>query len=297
MWLGTLTLMALMADIAPSGHPTDVSSAALASDSVGGDFLANWSERVERAKQTQPDWVPPLLTLSPLITQLVRWDSSYQSLGGGAHLLNLGSNKGLFLVPTEVNEVDLGIPSYERRYGPDPASGFSDFQFLLVKQRLLSEPASEGDYILTAALSAQAPIGASAFTSRTYLVTPYLLAGKGFGHFDVQASSALSFPTSRRDILGTTWATNLAAQYRVTRILWPEVELNWTHWLGGSQRAGLNQLFMTFGLIAAPIPISRDVRLAFGAGFQVALAPGQIYSPVPTPVYRNNIVFTGRVSF
>lgn len=323
MLLGALTLIGLMTDGALSLPQTDVSSPASGSsfaapgawssslaghnstgDSEGestpsrlGDFWANWSARVERAKETQPDWVPPLLTLSPLITQLLRWDGSYQDLGGGAHLLNLGSSKGLFLVPTETNEVDIGIPSYVQRFGPNPASGLSDYQFLLIKQRLLSAPGSQGDYILTAAISAQAPIGATAFTSHAYVVTPYLLGGKGFGNLDFQAASGLSFPTGRAGIVGKTWATNLTAQYRVSRMFWPEIELNWTHWLGGIQRPGLNQLFATFGLIAAPIPISRHVKLAFGTGFQVAVAPGQIYSPVPTPAYRSNIVFTGRVIF
>ena len=323
MLLGALTSVALMTGIFASDDPFGVGSPAVGGspaastawassaagpassggseaqspDSPAGDFFANWAATVERAKETQPDWVPPLMTLSPLITQLLRWDSYYQNLGGGAHLLNLGANKGLFLVPTETNEVDIGIPSYEQRYGPNPASGLADYQFLLVKQRLLSAPASEGDYILTAALSGQAPIGAPAFTSRAYAVTPYLLGGKGFGNLDFQAATGLSIPTGREGTLGTTWATNLTAQYRVARILWPEAELNWTHWFGGTQRAGLNQLFVTAGLIVAPIPITRDVKLTFGAGFQFAVAPGQIESPVPTPTYRNSFVFTGRVLF
>jgi hypothetical protein len=266
-------------------------------DFSADDFLGNWEATVERSKETEPNWVPPLMTLSPLITELVRWDSYYQNLGGGAHLLNLGANKGLFLVPTEANEIDIGIPTYEQRYGANPASGLSDYQFLLIKQRLLSAPGSDGDYILTAALSSQAPIGSAAFTSRTYVVTPYLLGGKGFGNLDFQAATALSFPTGREGTLGTTWATNVTAQYRVARIFWPEAELNWTHWLGGIQRPGLDQLFVTFGLIAAPIPLTRDVKLAFGAGFQFAVAPGQIDSPLPTPTYRNSFVFTGRVNF
>ncbi len=299
MVLAALTFVALMTGICASGDPLDVSSSATGSstESSAGDPLANWEATVEKSKETQPDWVPPLMTLSPLITELVRWDSDYENLGGGAHLLNLGANKGLFLVPTETNEVDIGIPSYEQRYGENPASGLSDYQFLLVKQRLLSSPTSEDDYILTAAVSAQAPIGAPAFTSHAYAVTPYLLGGKGFGNFDVQASTALSIPSGREDTLGTSWATNLTAQYRVAGMFWPEAELNWTHWFGGIQRPGLNQLFMTVGLIAAPIPISAHVKLAFGAGFQFAVAPGQIDSPVPTPTYRNSFVFTGRVLF
>lgn len=293
--LCALGLAAWMTGGAASGDPSQVSSSACGSSLAA--TLAGWTATVERAKESQPDWVPALMTLSPLITQLVRWDSSYQDLVGGGHLLNLGAGKGLFLVPTETNEVDIGIPSYEQRYGANPASGIADYQFLLIKQRVLSAPAAQGNYILTAALSAQAPTGAQPLTSHTYVVTPYLLAGKGFGDLDLQAASALSVPTAREATLGTTWATNLTAQYRVAGKFWPEAELNWTHWFGGTQRPGLNQLFMTFGLIAAPIPITRRVKLAVGAGMQVAVAPGQIYAPAPTPMYRNNVVFTGRLIF
>jgi hypothetical protein len=237
------------------------------------------------------------MTLSPLITELLRWDVNDQNLGRGSRLLNLGSNKGVFLVPDEANEVDIGLPSYEQRTGSAAATGVGDYQFLLVKQRLITATATQGDYILSAAFSVQAPIGATAFTNHSYVMTPALMGGKGFGHFDLQASTAVAIPASQRSTSGFSWISNIAAQYRVMKIFWPELEMNWTHWIGGTQRAGLDQLMGTVGILAGALPISRHLKLTLGAGFQFALAPAQRYRPVATPLYRNNVIFSGRLSF
>ena len=286
MFVGVLTTLALA-----------TASFAENTDSPFEAFFDHWSARVQQARETQPEWVPPLMTLSPLITELVRWDAYYENLGRSAHLLDLGANKGVFLVPDESTEIDIGLPSYQKRYGPAPASGLADYQFLLIKQRLLSANATEGDYILTAALAAQAPIGATRFTNSTYVITPTLTGGKGFGNLNFQAATGLALPTSNRDTLGSTWSTNATAQYRLARIFWPELEVNWTRWLGGSQRRGVDQVFVTVGMIAAPLPITRDLKLVLGAGFQFAVAPAQTYFPAQAPVYRNNVIFTARVLF
>ena len=49
-----------------------------------GTYFSNWSARVDEARKSQPHWLPPLMTISPLITQLVRVDGSYQWQGNGA---------------------------------------------------------------------------------------------------------------------------------------------------------------------------------------------------------------------
>ena len=140
------------------------------------DFFTHWFDRVDAARETQPHWVPPLVTLSPLITELLKEDGYYQRLGNGADILNLGGGKGLFLVPTEANEFDIGLPTYEKRYHVQPGSGLTDLQFL-IKQRLLSAPEDQGNYIVTAALAGQAPTGTALFTNNAYVVMPSLLAG------------------------------------------------------------------------------------------------------------------------
>jgi len=87
------------------------------------DYFANWFVRVDQAKQSQPHWLPPLMTMSPLITELLRQDAYYQWAGNGSRVLNLGAGKGLFLVPWKTIEVDFGIPSFQQRYDVQPAAG------------------------------------------------------------------------------------------------------------------------------------------------------------------------------
>ena len=170
----------------------------------------------------RPDWVPPLMTLSPLLTELVRWDAYYQQSGNGARVLNLGAGKGLFLVPTSSNEVDIGLPSYEERRDVAP-------RFRLDR---LSVPAHQA-----------------------------------------------------------------TLQYRVLRAIWPELEVNWTHWLDGTQRGGVNQVFLTSGVIVSSIPVTSSLRTTVGIGYQFAVAPAQTLKPVQTPTYKNNVVLTARLLF
>ncbi len=61
-----------------------------------GDYFANWFARVDQAKQSQPHWLPPLMTMSPLITELLRQDAYYQWAGNGSRVLNLGAGKACF---------------------------------------------------------------------------------------------------------------------------------------------------------------------------------------------------------
>jgi hypothetical protein len=288
----------------PSGESRQSAIAEAAPDPANSDatsqvetYFANWFARVDQARESQPHWLPPLMTLSPLITELLREDAYYQWMGNGARLLNLGAGKGLFLVPTKTNEVDIGLPTYQERYGVQPAAGLADWQFLLVKQRLFSANAQEGNYVVTAALAAQVPTGARPFTNDAFVITPTLAAGKGFGNLNIQAATSLVIPTAHEDTIGTTWRTNVAFQYQLGQIFWPEFEVNWAHWLDGSQRGGLDEVFLTVGALFGPFPIGGRVAIVVGGGFQFAVAPSTRLTPALTPEYQNNIIFSGRIVF
>lgn len=56
----------------------------------------------------------------------------------------------------------------------------------------------------------QAPIGIPQFSNDAYVITPTLAGGKGFGDFDVQATTSLAIPTDHRGTLGTAWSINVA---------------------------------------------------------------------------------------
>jgi hypothetical protein len=213
----------MVAFIAASTAAADAQDVASPSDQTPtSGFFIDWFDRVDAARESQPHWTPPLITLSPLITELLKEDGYYQQLGNGADILNVGGNKGLFLVPTETNEFGIGLPTYQQRSHVQPGSGLTDLQFLLIKQRLLSAPEDRGNYIVTAALAAQAPAGTALFSNNAYVVTPSLLAGKGFGQFNVQAATGFAVPTAHQTTLGMSWANNTTLPYNLGDVFWPE---------------------------------------------------------------------------
>ena len=289
-------IVALAAAFSASAH-AQVEAHAYSDEAPVSDFFTHWFDRVDAARESQPHWTPPLMTLSPLITELLREDGYYQKAGNGADMLNIGGGKGLFLVPTETNEFDIGLPTYQQRSHVQPGSGLTDLQFLLVNQRLLSAPEDQGNYIITAALAGQAPTGSALFTNNAYIVTPSLLAGKGFGQFNVQAATSFAVPTAHQSTLGTSWATNTTLQYNFADVFWPEFEVNWTQWLNGTERGGQDQVFLTFGTIIGPLPLTGRVALTVGAGYQFAVAPAQRLTPALTPEYRHALVITTRLLF
>ena len=88
------------------------------------------------------------------------------------------------------------------------------------------------------------------------MVTPTLAAGKGWGKFDVQATLGGTFPVNSVNKLGRTVLSNTAFQYHALKQLWPEVEINSTFWMGGTND-GKKQTFVTPGVVLGPLPDSQ----------------------------------------
>ena len=160
------------------------------------DYFLHWYDRVHEAQATQPHWMTPLATVTPRLEEEIRYDQSFQQLGSGAEVTNFGGGKGLEFIPTTMNEVLINIPNYEERYVKSPAYGFSDWNFLTIKQRIVSEPEDKGNYIVTTFLGFQAPLLGSPFTNKAWVITPTIAGGKGWGDFDIQATSGVAIPTA-----------------------------------------------------------------------------------------------------
>jgi hypothetical protein len=94
--------------------------------------------------------------------------------------------------------VILNLPPYLDRTEGEPAHGLGDWPFFLIKQRLLSANEENGNYILTAFLAGQAPIGDNAFTNHAYVVTPTLAAGKAGGISISRRQSVYPSPLNTR---------------------------------------------------------------------------------------------------
>ncbi len=92
-----------------------------------GDYFANWFARVDQTQAAQPHWKAPLTTITPLLTELLRYDQNWQSLPGGTSLQTFDSGKGLELIPAERIQLIFGLSPYEERRGPNAnANGFGD---------------------------------------------------------------------------------------------------------------------------------------------------------------------------
>jgi len=288
---GPIVVAATDGPPAPASDPPAPASA----DAVS-DYFAHWFERVDEAKASQPQWMTPIVTVTPRLEEEFRYDQYWEKLGNGGELTNFDAGKGLELIPTTSNEVILNLPPYIDRTIKKPAEGFNDWPFLLIKQRFISANEQNGNYIVTGFIGVQAPTGIKALTNDAWVVTPTLAAGKGWGDWDIQATVGLPIPLSHASTIGVSVVTNIALQYHFATYFWPEIEANSTYWLDG-QRGGKNQVFITPGVVMGRFKIAGRVKGIFGVGYQIAVSPALTTTPVLTPTYQHAWVMTLRTTF
>lgn len=253
------------------------------------NYFQNWFARASAIQAEQPHWVTPLVTVTPRLEQELRYDQYSETLPGGHTLDNYGGNKGLELIPFQNVELIVGVPAWETENTTPNKSGWADETFL-VKYRILSANEENGNYILTAFMGLSVPSGSEDFSAHHFGFTPTIAFGKGWGDFDFQSTLGMTFPDngSAPHGAGTPIASNTALQYRINKIIWPEVELNYTYWPNG-EHGILNQLFVTPGVVVGRIPIWNRVGLTIGAGYQIAVTQH--------PLTRNNFILSVRVPF
>ena len=262
------------------------------------DFIAAWQATAAQVRANQPAWSSPLVTTSGMLEQRVRFDFASQRAGNGSATEVIDGGRGIDLIVTSSNEIQIAMPPYDVHQTSTAAgsfSGFGDWPFVRVKQQLASSPASGGNYFVTAWLQVQAPIGVPQLTSRAWTFLPTLAFGKGWGDFDIQATIGGVLPASNVATLGDQIQANIAFQYRLMKVLWPEFEVNWTYYADG-QRAGLNQIFLTPGLVIGRFQLTDRIMFTTGFGVQIAVSPE--YRPKPlTPAYNNAVLWTSRFNF
>lgn len=248
-----------------------VAAAAPASAQAPSDgFWAAWFARSDAAKEAQPHWITPLATVTPRLEQEVRWDFVDQAHPDGTAVDSYGGGKGLELIPTDRTEIIVGLPTYVVHSASTGQDGFTDWHVLL-KYRLLSRNEAHGNAILTAFFDVGFPTATAGNGVPHPVLTPTIAYGKGFGDFDVQGTFGVSLPVADTAVLGRTYQSNTAAQYRVWSKLWPEVELNAT-WFQEGRFAGQQQVFVTPGIVVGRIPLNDRLGLTLGAGIQFAVS-------------------------
>ncbi len=180
-----------------------------------------------------------------------------------------GGGKGLELIPQKnIEVIVVAPPAYLVHNNPAVLDGFGDWSFL-VKYRMLSENEEHGNFILTAFLQVTFPTGQYKNGATNTIITPTIAYGKGFGRFDVQGTFGATLPTGNEANIGRTFPWNNAFQYHIHRRLWPEVEVNYTHFQDGPNN-GKTQVFLTPGILFGRFHLWKRLALTAGGGFQIA---------------------------
>jgi len=267
----------------------DATSQTNALSSSDDGFFSGWFARVSRIQAEQPHWITPMTTVTPRLEEEFRYDQSWETTSSGTRLTSFALGKGLELIPCENVEVILGIPAWQSRNKSDEQDGFADDSFL-VKYRLASANEDNGNYIVTAFLGLQVPTGSKDNTTDHYTVTPTLASGKGWGDFDIQNTLGIGIPDNgtAREGAGTPLLINTALQYRLIKVAWPELDVNYTYWPNG-EHTGKEQVFLTPGFLIGRLPIWERVGMTIGLGYQLALTSD--------PIFNHNFIVSGRLPF
>ena len=121
-----------------------------ADDNAVSDFFESWAKISAAARASQPHWIAPLATVTPLLVQQFRYDQYFEHTNTGADIDVYDAGKGLELISATTNEVLIQLPPYNERTIVKPANGWSDWPALTIKQRLISANEENGNYIVTA---------------------------------------------------------------------------------------------------------------------------------------------------
>ena len=126
------------------------------------DPIQSWLAMVSATQAAQPSWMTPLVTVTPRLEQEFRFDYYNQQNGSatngqanGQHLNNYGGpgSARIEFIPAYNWEVIVAPPPYVTASGPKGAAeGAGDWPAFLVKYRIISANAQNGDYIVTAFL-------------------------------------------------------------------------------------------------------------------------------------------------
>ena len=153
--------------------------------------------------------------------------------------------------------------------GASGENGFGDLSATL-KYRFLSANEQNGNYIVTGLLGVSLPTGEPPNGGQALTVMPTIAVGKGFKSFDVQSTLSMQFPVDRIERIGRTLSWNTAFQYYLPYDLWPEIEVNLSHFVGGPH-ANRTQALITPGLVLGKFVIHHRLGIVVGAGYQVAV--------------------------
>jgi hypothetical protein len=227
---------------------------------------------------------------SSVIVQLARVDFVHQYTSTHTETWNYDNGKGVNLIPFARTEFDINLPPYIQHNTPKVNDGAGDISFV-AKYRMFA--ANEGgNYSTAVQVAFSVPTGTYKNGAAASTVTPTVVAGKGFGRFDIQTAIGGVLPMSSSLTIGRTISWNTVAQYKLGKYFWPELETNASYYRGGPND-GKSQVFLTPGLMLSRIKLRQNPKdrlgLIFGTGTQIATS--HFHS------YNHGLILTGRITF
>jgi hypothetical protein len=262
-------------------------------------YFANWDERVRIATAAQPGWSSPVLTTTALLEERLRFDLAVDERApSGATTTIIDGGKGVDLIVAPTTELQVAADPYQIRTTPNGKgqfSGFADWPFLRIKERLASSPEDADDYVVSAWLQVQAPAGIPQLTNHVYTLLPTVGYGKGFGPFVLQGTFQAAIPTNDEHTLGVQVVSNLSFQYHLLHYLWPQMEVSWTRFVDGP-KDGNDEVFLVPGLVLGRFSLSDRFRFTVGAGYEFAVEP-HFQPSLLLPSFNHAWLVTTRLSF
>ena len=77
--------------------------------------IASWHALAAQVRANQPAWSSPLITTTGMLEQRFRFDLSEQHAGNGANTTAIDGGRGLDLIVSNSNEVQIAAPPYDIR--------------------------------------------------------------------------------------------------------------------------------------------------------------------------------------
>lgn len=254
-------------------------------------FFHAWEDRVRETSAKQPGWVVPVVGSPSNIVQLARVDFVRQYTSTHTLTWNYDNGKGVNFIPFARTEFDINLAPYIQHNTSKVVDGAGDFS-MVMKYRPFAANEESGNYSTLVQLAFSVPTGSYKNGTAVSTITPTVVAGKGFGRFDVQSAIGAILPTSSVPTIGRTIQWNTTTQYKVGKYFWPELEANASYFHGGAND-GKKQVFLTPGLMTSKIKLRKDPKdrlgLVFGSGMQIATS--SFHS------YNHGLVLTGRIVF
>lgn len=274
-WLTVATAGLMLLMVETGGQAAWAADAASMDQPDAETLVDRWFAMSDAAKEAQPHWMTPIVTVTPRLEQEFRYDQSWQERPKSVDLTSYGGGKGLEVIPTADTELIIGAPAYQTRTNPKgQVSGWAD-ESLLLKYRFAAANEEQGNYIVTGFMGVSLPSGGSTFTNHDTIVTPTIAAGKGWGTreagFAIQSTLGISIPTGDRRTLGVPTVWNTAFQLHVFGKFWPEIETSYTYFKDGPND-GKNQLAVTAGIVLGRFELTKRVKLIVGGGYQKAVS-------------------------